>query len=161
MSFMDIIENSVEDRLIEKIFVIANANPRDLWHIWHEIFRAQYRTNYNSRKIGSDAIIDALEKFVTKFDFYEYYPRKKDARQNSNDVYSYVQHLLKLSDEKFTHNQLKNEASTGGSTRNYITGMQNIGLVKKMPQKRDGSVLYCIKDPKVIYALKNKLDIDK
>ena len=41
-------------------------------------------------------------------------------------------------------------ASTGGSTTNYITGMMNIGLVKKTDRKRvGGAVIYQINDPKV------------
>ena len=50
-------------------------------------------------------------------------------------------------------------ANTGGSTTNYITGMMNIGAIEKTPNKRDGSVLYSIKDPKIIYAIENSIDI--
>ncbi|MGX8797598.1 P-loop ATPase, Sll1717 family [Fusibacter sp. JL298sf-3] len=160
ISFDKLLDNSVPEETIASIFMLANSNPRDLWHIWHQIFRAQYRIDPNATKFSKIAINNALENFVREFNFYEYYPKKKGARQNSNDVYSYIKHLQKLSTSSFTHSQLKEEANTGGSTRNYITGMQNIGLIKKLSRKHEGSAVYEIKDPKIIYALNNNIDLD-
>ena len=55
---------------------------------------------------------------------------------------------------------MRNQASTGGSTTNYITGMMNIGLVKKTGKKRPGgAVIYQIRDPKVTYAIMNDIEI--
>lgn len=151
--------DDVSESNIQKIFELCNSNPRDLWHIFHNLFDIQYSLDAKS-KISNAAIIKGLEKFVVNFDFYEYYPRKKGARRNTNDIYSYIQHLLKLTDTSFTNAELKAEASTGGSTTNYITGMCKLGLVRKTAKKRNGSVLYEICDPKVRYALKNNLIIE-
>lgn len=144
---------------INKIFELCNSNPRDLWHIFHNLFDTQYKLDPNN-KISNEAITKGLENFVVKFDFYEYYPRKKDARKNTNDVYSYIQHLLKLDAHDFTRIELQEKASTGGSTGNYITGMCNLGLTRKTSKKREGSVLYEICDPKVAYAIDKKLVIE-
>lgn len=146
---------------IESIFSLSNANPRDLWGIFDEIFKAQFKIDKTSNLICSEAIDKGLDAFVKHFVFYEYYPKKKDARKNTNDIYSYIKHLLKLNGtDEFTNEELRQSANTGGSTTNYISGMMNIGLVVKTDNKRPGgAVIYKIKDPKVTYAIFNKIDI--
>ena len=111
--------------------------------------------------ISRRALIDGLHNFVENFQFYEYYPRKKNAQKNTNDIYSYINYLLKLPKvNEFTNGELRDAASTGGSTTNYITGMMNIGLVKKTDKKRaGGAVIYQISDPKVSYAIFHEIDI--
>ena len=88
---------------------------------------------------------------------------KKNAQRNTNDIYSYIGYLLKLKGTiEFTNEELRQSASTGGSTSNYITGMMNIGLVKKTGKKRHGgAVIYQVSDPKVLYAIMNEIDILK
>lgn len=146
---------------IEDIFVLCNSNPRDLWDILDNIFRAQYEIDASCKKIYEEAVRKGLNDFVRNFHFYEYYPRKKKARKNTNDIYSYIKHLLKLNNTiEFTNNELREVASTGGSTTNYITGMMKIGLIKKTDKKRPGgAVIYRVNDPKVIYAISNKIEI--
>lgn len=76
------------------------------------------------------------------------------------DVYSYISHLLKLDNIRFTQNSLSERAATGSSTANYIVGMESIGLVLRCDEKGpNGSTLYQIRDPKVIHALENKIKI--
>ena len=101
--------------------------------------------------------------FVENFQFYEYYPRKKNARKSTNDIYSYIKHLLTLNNaSEFTNAELREAASTGGSTTNYITGMMSIGLVSKTASKRrGGAVIYKINDPKVCYAIKHNIEIER
>lgn len=77
------------------------------------------------------------------------------------DVYSFIKHLLKLPDSKFTKNQLNELASTGSSTNNYVVSMESLGLVVRTEEKLGGGVVYKINDPKIIYAIKNNLDISK
>lgn len=146
---------------LSSIFALSNSNPRDLWDILDNIFYAQFEIDKTSHTISHEAIIKGLHSFVAKFSFYEYYPKKKNARKNTNDVYSYLKHLLTLKDTlEFTCEELRDAASTGGSTSNYITGMMGIGLVSKTDTKGPfGSVIYSINDPKVIYAIQNKIDI--
>ena len=146
---------------IENNFILSNSNPRDLWGIFDAIFNAQYSIDSNSKSICKQAVKNGLHYFVEHFEFYEYYPKKKGARKNTNDVYSYINYLLKLKNtDEFTHEELRQVASTGGSTTNYITGMMNIGLIKKTDNKRaGGAIIYKIKDPKVSYAIFNNIDI--
>lgn len=98
---------------------------------------------------------------MTEFNFYEYYPRKSNARANSMDIYSYIKYLLKLDDYKFTKNKLNELAGTGSSTTQYVTGMEKNGLISRTAEKIGGGVVYQINDPKVIYAISNKVDISR
>jgi len=143
-----------------KIFELANKNPRDLWHVFDKLMRNQYRLNSSSNKIENSSVSNSFEDFVKNFNYYEYYPRKKNARGNSMDFYSYTAHLLKLDSITFTRNQLNDKAGTGGSTQNYVVSMERIGLVEKSGQD-SGVIQYRIRDPKVIYALENKIKIEK
>ncbi|HBF66360.1 MAG TPA: hypothetical protein DDW34_12275 [Clostridium sp.] len=124
--------DEVSNGLKNQIFTLSNMNPRDLWGIFNSIFSEQYKIDSKSKTLCSPAIKNGLINFVKDFSFYEYYPKKKNARKSSNDVYSYITHLLKLNGtDEFTEFELREAASTGGSTHNYITSMVNIGLVKK------------------------------
>lgn len=135
------------------ILNLANGNPRDLWHIMDAVLKSQFELNSSSIKLTSKALEKGAYRFVRDFNFYEYYPRSANARSNSMDVYSYIAHLQKLSAAKFTKNQLNEQAKTGGSTNNYVVAMENIGLISKTEEKGEsGSVIYEIRDPKIIYA---------
>lgn len=160
-NFKDLFNEDISTEEIDLIYTLANRNPRDLWTIFDAIFNAQYMLNCRSTKISKEAILDGLRTFVSKFQFYEYYPRKKNAQRNTNDVYSYINYLLKLhGTDEFTNSELRESASTGGSTTNYISGMLKIGLVKKTEKKRPGgAVIYKVNDPKVTYAIMNGIDI--
>lgn len=159
--YRNLFSSDVSQGSIEEIFYLCNGNPRDLWHIFDRIFQAQYAINANSRFLSEQAVKNGLDDFVTTFNFYEYYPRKANAKANSMDVYGYIKHLLKLSTETFTKNQLNDAAKIGSSISNYVVGMENIGLVVKTNEKYKSGVVYRINDPKVIYAIKNQLDIAK
>jgi hypothetical protein len=153
-------DSAVTQEDIDQVFTIANRNPRDLWHIYNQLFKSQFESNPNSPNIESETIPKALTEFVTRFNYYEYYPKKSNARANSMDIYSYSKHLLKLDSEIFTKNQLNEKAQTGSSTNNYVVGMERIGLIG-IDSQVGGIVLYVIKDNKIVYALKNKLEIKR
>lgn len=144
----------------EKIWKISNGNPRDLIQVLNKIFREQFRENSKSELLSESAVSIGITEFVKNFSFFEYYPRKNNARKNTMDVYSYISHLLKLDNIRFTQNSLSERAATGSSTANYIVGMESIGLVLRCDEKGpNGSTLYQIRDPKVIHALENKIEI--
>ncbi len=160
-NYRDLLDTDVSDSDLNDLYELSNSNPRDLWGIFDAIFNAQYSIDSSSHVIRKEAIIKGLRKFVECFQFYEYYPRKRNAQKNTNDIYSYINYLLKLPKvTEFTNGELRDAASTGGSTTNYITGMMNIGLVKKTDRKRvGGAVIYQINDPKVSYAIFHEIDI--
>ncbi len=157
-NYKELFIDNVDENLIEKVFELSNSNPRDLWHIFNRLFEAQYELDSESDKISNEGIIKGINNFVINFNFYEYYPKKSNARANTMDVYSYIKHLLKLKNARFTKNQLNEKAGTGGSTNNYVVGMENIGLIKKDGQQ-SGNVIYKINDPKIVFALENQLDV--
>jgi hypothetical protein len=142
---------------IELIIEMCNRNPRDLWHILDKCFREQFSID-PLKPIGNQAISMGIRKFVTAFNYYEYYPKKPSARANSMDVYAYIKHLAKLDSSKFTKDRLNEQAGTGSSTNNYVVAMENMGLVKKTSEKaQGGAVIYEICDPKVVYAMSQNI----
>lgn len=160
-NFLKLLASDVDEATIDEIFTLCNGNPRDLWHIFDHIFQFQYGLDPSSDKLTKKAVDDGLNSFVTGFNFYEYYPKRPNAKASTMDVYSYIKHLLKLKSETFTKNQLNDVAKTGGSTNNYVVGMEKIGLIVNTNEKEKGGVLYRINDPKVVYAMRNGLDISK
>lgn len=160
-NYRHIFDSNVEEESIAEIFELSNGNPRDLWHVLNCIFLKQYEIDSNSNVITANSIKTGIVDFVKGFNFYEYYPRNPNAKSNSMDIYSYIKHLLKLDIVEFTKNQLNTQANTGSSTNNYVFGMESIGLIVNTGEKNNGGVLYRINDPKVIYAIKNNIEISK
>lgn len=156
-----LLSEDIPSNMINDIFYLSNGNPRDLWHIFDHIFQAQFSLNSTSRILTEKAVANGLMDFVSSFNFYEYYPKKLKSKSSTMDVYAYIKHLLKLKSDKFTKNQLNDQAKTGSSTNNYVVGMENMGLVIKTNEKLNGGVVYAINDPKVVYAMKNGIDISK
>jgi hypothetical protein len=158
-NYNEIFESSVQDTHIKVLFEMANNNPRDLWHIYNHLFNEQHKLNTNSNSIQIIAIQNALKQFVTNFNYYEYYPKKLNARANSMDIYSYAKYLLKLDNEVFTKHELQEKGNIGGSSlSNYVVGMEKIGLIG-LESQTSGTATYRIKDPKIIYAMKNGIEI--
>lgn len=144
----------------DNLLPLANSNPRDLWQLMNQVIRQQYHLDPTSKKVSAKAMELGMNSFVKNFTYYEYYPRKIDARANSLDVYSYIAHLRKLSSCEFTINSLSAAAGTGSSTTNYVVGMEGIGLIRRCEGKGpNGATLYEVKDPKVRLAIANRIDI--
>lgn len=144
---------------LDLLFEMCNRNPRDLWHLLDKSFQEQFRID-PSRKIGDEALSAAIRRFVLEFNYYEYYPRKSNARANTMDVYKYIKHLQKLDSPMFTKDKLSTSAGTGGSTNNYVVAMENMGLIKSTSEKaQGGAVIYEIADPKVRFAMQHGLQI--
>lgn len=142
------------------VLPLANGNPRDLWQLMNHVLREQYQLDPTAKKVSTAAMQAGMHSFIKGFSYYEYYPRKIDARANSLDVYSYIAHLRKLADCKFTISSLTNAAGTGSSTTNYVVGMEGIGLIRKCEEKGpNGATLYEVKDPKVRFAIESRIDI--
>ncbi|MBL0745017.1 P-loop ATPase, Sll1717 family [Chryseolinea lacunae] len=154
-NYRNLFDKSVTTEEINKVFELANSNPRDIIHIFKIIFEEQFRQNSESRAFSTNILNDSLTKFVLDFNYFEYYPKKSNARANSMDIYSYAAHLLKLETEEFTKNHLSEKAGTGGSTTNYVVGMERIGLIENVRQEK-GNAIYRIKDPKVVFCQKKQ-----
>ena len=159
-NYKKMFDKTVSEDDIEKVFELANSNPRDLIHIFKILFEEQYRKNPDAVVFTKELLNDALTKFVLDFNYFEYYPRKSNARANTMDIYSYAAHLLKLDNEEFSKNQLNEKAGTGGSTNNYVVSMEKIGLIENIRSDK-GNAVYKIKDPKVVFCQRHNLDLKK
>lgn len=124
------------------------------------ILKSQYDINSDAKLIEKRAIIDGMEEVVTSFVFLSIIPKKKSYK-NTNDVYSYIKILSNLDTEQFINGDLREKANTGGTTHNYITQMVSMYLVIKTSEKHRGVVVYSINDPKVVYATRNNLVIER
>lgn len=159
--FSDLFDHEGE-RVFLEVMPLANGNPRDLWHLMDSIFKKQYEIDSEAEKLSDQACYEGARKFVSDFNFYEYYPRVSGARSSTMDVYSYIAHLLKLSAPKFTKNQMSEQARTGSSTNNYVVAMENMGLIGKSDEKGEGgAVVYVVRDPKVTFARENGITIQR
>jgi hypothetical protein len=157
--FQSILLEKDSNSLQDNIFELSNGNPRDLWHVMDSIFRKQFQMNDSATVLTPQAIEEGLKDFVSRFNYFEYYPRRSDARANSMDVYAYIRHLLRLSAPEFSRNQLTERSGvSGGSANNYVTAMENMGLISSYGQT-GGNVNYVIRDPKIKYALINRIPI--
>jgi hypothetical protein len=143
---------------VDELFSLANGVPRDLWHLINKVFEEQYRSNPRSRTLTDKAIDTAKTRFVTEFNYYEYYPRKANARRDSMDIYSYYAHLRKVGSEDFSKSRFTDLAGTGSSTTNYLVGMERIGLIEKIRQER-GDLIFRIRDSKIVYAINRGIDL--
>ncbi|HEF4727272.1 TPA: hypothetical protein SAP13_004710 [Burkholderia multivorans] len=149
----------VSAELWGEVFGLSNKNPRDLWHLMDNIFRQQFKIDPKSTLISAAAIQEGMKSFVSNFNYYEYYPRRANARANSMDVYAYIRHLLRLASPEFTRNQLTERSGVSGSAaNNYVAQMENMGLISSQGQT-GGNVNYTIRDPKIKFALENQLEI--
>ncbi len=160
-NYRSLFSEDVDESDINEIFSIANNNPRDLFHALNEILLVTFKSTPQMSRISVGHIRGGVKVFVSKFNFFEYYPRNSKARSNSMDVYSYIAHLQKLDTTIFTKSELNDKASIGGSVNNYVTGMKNMGLITEKLTKKQGAVLYEIRDPRVIYAIKNDMEISR
>ena len=153
-------DESITKEDIAELFALSNYNPRDLIHIFKTLFEEQYRLKADSLKIEHNALEKALKRYVLDFNYYEYYPKKSNARANSMDIYSYAAHLLKLDSPEFSKNKLNESAGIGSSIHNYVVSMEKIGLIENIGQDK-GYATYKIKDPKIVYCLKNNFELKK
>ena len=159
-NYKKLFENEIKDKDIDEIFELSNYNPRDLIHMFKILFEEQFNLDSSKSKISLRALKKGLKRYVLDFNYYEYYPRKSNARANSMDVYSYASHLLKLDTIEFSKNKLNESAGIGSSIHNYVVAMERIGLIQNVGQDK-GYVTYKINDPKIIYCLRNGYELKK
>ncbi|WP_155295347.1 P-loop ATPase, Sll1717 family [Chromobacterium violaceum] len=159
-SYKEILSEKISQKDEDEVFTLSNGNPRDLWHIFDKILLAQYSIDRTSTQISIDALEKAKKAFVEKFNYYEYYPKRINANTRTMDVYSYIALLGKLNKHEFTINSLKTSSGAGSGATNYVTKMQSMGLI--FSSGKDGkSNKYKVRDPKIIYAIDNKIQIRK
>lgn len=157
--YKKIFSSEVDENDFALIFNLSNSNPRDLWHIFSSLLRTQYNKDSTSSTIEKTSISYGLNTFIRNFNYYEYYPKKVNARANSMDIYSYIELLLKLDTDTFTARQLKDKTQINYSTaQNYITSMEKIGLISLI-NPDSGTAQYVIRDPKISYARQKGIKI--
>lgn len=158
-NYKELFTADVIDDDINQILKLANSTPRDLWHIFSNLLRIQYDKDSLSNKIEKNSISFALNRFIKNFNYFEYYPKKTNARSNSMDIFSYIDFLLKLDGNTFNAKQLKEKNQLQHSTaQSYISSMEKMGLIS-LSNPDSGSAQYIIRDPKISYAREKGIKI--
>lgn len=158
-NYKELFTADVIDDDINQILKLANSTPRDLWHIFSNLLRIQYDKDSLSNKIEKNSISFALNRFIKNFNYFEYYPKKTNARSNSMDIFSYIDLLLKLDGNTFNAKQLKEKNQLQHSTaQSYISSMEKMGLIS-LSNPDSGSAQYIIRDPKISYAREKGIKI--
>lgn len=158
-SYKELFSADVTQEDFIQILKLANSTPRDLWHIFANLLRIQYDKDSLSNKIEKSSISFALSRFIKNFNYFEYYPKKTNARSNSMDVFSYIDLLLKLEDNTFNAKHLKEKNQLQHSTaQSYISSMEKMGLIN-LSNPESGTAQYKIKDPKISYAREKGIKI--
>ena len=160
-TYKELFSTDVTQDDINQILKLANSTPRDLWHIFSNLLRIQYDKDSLSKKIERSSIGFALSRFIKNFNYFEYYPKKANARSNSMDIFSYIDLLLKLDENTFNAKQLKEKNQLQHSTaQSYISSMEKMGLIN-LSNPDSGSAQYTIKDPKISYAREKGIKIHR
>lgn len=158
-NYKELFTADVIDDDINQILKLANSTPRDLWHIFSNLLRVQYDKDSLSNKIEKNSISFSLNRFIKNFNYFEYYPKKTNARSNSMDIFSYIDLLLKLDGNTFNAKQLKEKNQLQHSTaQSYISSMEKMGLIS-LSNPDSGSAQYIIRDPKISYAREKGIKI--
>ena len=158
-NYKELFTADVIDDDINQILKLANSTPRDLWHIFSNLLRIQYDKDSLSNKIEKNSISFSLNRFIKNFNYFEYYPKKTNARSNSMDIFSYIDLLLKLDGNTFNAKQLKEKNQLQHSTaQSYISSMEKMGLIS-LSNPDSGSAQYIIRDPKISYAREKGIKI--
>jgi hypothetical protein len=151
-------EATVPDGAKAQIIDIANGNPRDLWHIMDKILRQQFRIAPLANTIGQQALEMGLGDFVRSFRYFENYRCKKRKGVKREDIYTYLRDLLTLDRNTFTQQELMKSAKLSATRANeHISEMENIGLIECVRRQEKGTI-YQIRDPKVTYAVEQKVE---
>lgn len=160
-NYKELFTTDVTQEDINQILRLANSTPRDLWHIFSNLLTIQYEKDSSSKKIEKSSINFALNRFIKNFNYFEYYPKKSNARANSMDIFSYIEILLKLDENTFNAKQLKEKNQLQHSTaQSYISSMEKMGLIN-LSNPDSGTAQYIIRDPKISYAREKGIKINR
>ena len=97
--------------------------------------RQQFKLDGASKLISALAVDFALQEFVSRFNYYECYPRRANSSA-SMDVYAVHSSPSSTFRARIHWNELTNVPGvSGGSASNYVAAMENMGLISSAGQR--------------------------
>lgn len=147
--------NNIQDLLIDAnekdgIIKLANNSPRDLFHLFANIYDEQSVIDSNSTYFSREAINNGKLKFCKEYEYYALFPSNRNSK---DDVFRNINRLLKTGKTTLRSNDIASVLKVNPATANtYIKIMSDFNFIKMT----DEQYVYNIIDPKIKHLIENK-----
>lgn len=148
--------NNIQDLLVDanekdEIIKLANNSPRDLFHLFANIYDEQSVIDSNSEYFSREAINNGKLKFCKEYEYYALFPSNRNSK---DDVFRNINRLLKTGKITLRSNDIASVLKVNPATANtYIKIMSDFNFIKMTEEQ----YLYNIIDPKIKYLIENKI----
>ena len=156
ISFFSTKANKIEGLLVDSnekdaIITLANYSPRDLFHLFANIYDEQSIIESNSNYFSREAINNGKHKFCKEYEYYALFPSNRNSK---DDVFRNINRLLKTGKTVLRSNDLAAVLKVNSATANsYIKIMSDFNFIKMT----DEQYVYAVIDPKIKYLIENKV----
>jgi len=146
----------IEDLLIDSnekddIIKLANYSPRDLFHLFANIYDEQSIIDNTSTYFSREAISKGKLRFCKEYEYYALFPSNRNSK---DDVFRNINRLLKTGKTTLRSNDLASVLKVNPATANsYIKIMSDFNFIKMT----DEQYVYNVIDPKIKYLIENKI----
>ncbi|WP_140486247.1 ATP-binding protein [Flavobacterium sp. GSA192] len=147
--------NNIQDLLVDSnekdgIIKLANNSPRDLFHLFANIYDEQSVIDSNSTYFSREAINSGKLKFCKEYEYYALFPSNRNSK---DDVFRNINRLLKTGKTTLRSNDIASVLKVNPATANtYIKIMSDFNFIKMT----DEQYVYNIIDPKIKHLIENK-----
>lgn len=156
ISFFSNKAKNIQDLLVDSnekdgIIMLANYSPRDLFHLFANIYDEQSVIDSSSSYFSREAINNGKLKFCKEYEYYALFPSNRNSK---DDVFRNINRLLKTGKTTLRSNDLASVLKVNPATANtYIKIMSDFNFIKMT----DEQYVYNIIDPKIKYLIENKI----
>jgi hypothetical protein len=156
ISFFSNKEKKIQDLLVdasekEDIIKLANYSPRDLFHLFANIYDEQSIINSSSTYFSREAINSGKLKFCKEYEYYALFPSNRNSK---DDVFRSINRLLKTGKIILRSNDLASVLKVNPATANsYIKIMSDFNFIKMTEEQ----YVYVIIDPKIKHLIESKV----
>ncbi len=156
ISFFSNKANNIQDLLVDasekdNIIMLANYSPRDLFHLFANIYDEQSIIDSSSTYFSREAINNGKHKFCKEYEYYALFPSNRNSK---DDVFRNINRLLKTGKIILRSNDLAAVLKVNPGTANsYIKIMSDFNFIKMT----DEQYVYIVIDPKIKYLIENKI----
>jgi hypothetical protein len=146
----------IEDYLVDaneknKIIELANASPRDLFHLLSTIYDEQSLIDSGATYFSREAINKGKLKFCRDYEYYALFPSNRNSKE---DVFRNINRLLKTGKTTLRANDIAAALKVAAGTANsYIKIMSDFNFIKMT----DEQYVYELIDPKIAFLIENNI----
>ena len=156
IAFFSTKTNKIQDLLVDTnekdgIISLANYSPRDLFHLFANIYDEQSTIDSDSTYFSREAINNGKHKFCKEYEYYALFPSNRNSK---DDVFRNINRLLKTGKTTLRSNDLASVLKVNPATANsYIKIMSDFNFIKMTEEQ----YVYVIIDPKIKHLIENKI----